>query len=293
MRGLAFCLAVCLVGQGAWAEAPATSLRPMPRPMEQTPTEQAPPVATATDLAATATLRPKRRPDASATAPALPETAPKAATSVAAVPMTRPKPRPAGLAATLASAPMAEAVPEQSQPKGKKKEKASRKGSVCGDPDIKGETLAPIAGKVKGCGLDAPVRVTSVSGIRLNQPATISCETASALKTWVENGLRPAMGGREVVEIRIAASYICRPRNNKKGAKISEHGRGKAVDVVGFVFSDGKQWSVAGDYNKQVRRAHKAACGIFGTTLGPGSDGYHEDNLHYDIASYRGGPYCK
>jgi hypothetical protein len=101
------------------------------------------------------------------------------------------------------------------------------------------------------------------------------------------------LGKREVVELRIAASYVCRPRNNKKGAKISEHGRGKAVDVAGLVFSDGSQWSVQNDYGKELRRAHKAACGIFGTTLGPGSDGYHEDHLHFDTADHRGGAYCR
>jgi hypothetical protein len=44
---------------------------------------------------------------------------------------------------------------------------------------------------------------------------------------------------------------------------------------------------------KAIRKAHKGACGIFGTTLGPGSDGYHENHLHLDTAKYRGGPYCK
>lgn len=208
----------------------------------------------------------------------------------------RPLRRPEGLgaAAVLAAAPMPEPDPApEPDPGKKKKDKATKKGSVCGDPDIKGETLAAIKGSTKGCGLDKPVRVTAISGIRLNQPATISCATAAAVKTWIDEGLRPAFGKREVVEIRIAASYICRTRNNKKGAKISEHGRGKAVDVTGFVFADGAQWSIVKDYNKQLRRAHKAACGIFGTTLGPGSDGYHEDNLHYDIADHRGGAYCR
>jgi hypothetical protein len=137
------------------------------------------------------------------------------------------------------------------------------------------------------------VRVTSVEGIRLNQPATISCETADAFKQWINQAMRPAFGNREVVEIRIAASYICRTRNNKKGAKVSEHGRGKALDVACFVFADGKEWSIARDYNKQIRKAHKGACGIFGTTLGPGSDGYHEDHLHFDIARHSNGPYCR
>jgi hypothetical protein len=56
--------------------------------------------------------------------------------------------------------------------------------------------------------------------------------------------------------------------------------------------SDGKTISVLKNYNAQMRKAHKAACGIFGTTLGPGSDGYHEDHLHFDTASGRQ-PYCR
>lgn len=263
-----------------WAESPATSLRPMPRPGFDA----------ATGSVLSDPVETLASPEDQA-APDLPVSTPILAASL------RPRPRPEGLSATveLAAAPMPEPVPEPAPTIGKKKKKAkaSKNGSVCGDADIKGEALVPIKGKVTGCGLDKPVRVTAISGIRLNQSATISCDTAAAFKTWIEKGLRPAMGKREVVEIRIAASYVCRPRNNKKGAKISEHGRGGAVDVAGFVFSDGTQWSVLKNYGKELRRAHKAACGIFGTTLGPGSDGYHQDHLHFDTASYRSGPYCK
>jgi hypothetical protein len=38
---------------------------------------------------------------------------------------------------------------------------------------------------------------------------------------------------------------------------------------------------------------HRAACGRFGTTLGPGSDGMHEDHLHFDTARHANGPYCR
>lgn len=290
MRPVVLGLTLILAGQGAWAEAPATSLRPLPRPdiAAAARPEAAEPSATAA-----AVPRPRRRPEAlTAAGPALPPAA-VLAPAPGMLPQTpRPRQRPEGLTAVpeanLAAAPQ----PEPGPVPGKRKNKAIVKGSVCGDPEIRGEALAPIKGKVKGCGLDQPVRVTSISGIRLNQPATFSCDTAAALKTWIERAMRPAMGRAEVVELRIAASYVCRPRNNKKGAKISEHGRGRAVDVAGFVFADGTEWSVLQDYNKQVRRAHKNACGIFSTTLGPGSDGFHEDHLHFDIAANRN-PYCR
>ncbi len=213
-------------------------------------------------------------------------------------------PRPPGLEALVAAARKGDdgqgldltglvtPEPEPAPKSKKKKETVSKKGSVCGVATIKGEPIATIKSKVKGCGLKDGVRVTSVSGVRLSQAATIDCATAKALNTWVREVLQPAYGGA-VVELRIAAHYICRPRNNKKGAKISEHGRGKAVDVAGFVLDSGKVLMVAGNYNKTMRKVHKGACGIFGTTLGPGSDGYHEDHLHFDTAGYRSGPYCR
>jgi hypothetical protein len=138
-----------------------------------------------------------------------------------------------------------------------------------------------------------PVRVTEVAGVRLTEPVTVECGTVRALKDWIDSAVRPAFGNRELVKMRIAAHYVCRSRNNKRGARISEHGKGKALDISGFIFADGSEWTILRDYNKQVRRAHKGACGIFGTTLGPGSDGYHEDHLHFDIAAHRSGPYCR
>jgi hypothetical protein len=170
---------------------------------------------------------------------------------------------------------------------------APRNGSVCGDKSIRGEAIGDVTSKVKGCGITDAVRVSEVAGIRLSQPAVVECGTVLALKDWIERAMRPAFGNRDVVQLRIAAHYVCRGRNNKRGARISEHGKGRALDISGFVFADGTEWSIRRDYNKQIRRAHRGACGIFGTTLGPGSDGYHEDHLHFDIARQRNGPYCR
>ena len=172
-----------------------------------------------------------------------------------------------------------------------------KKGSVCGDRKIRGETIPPIPARVKGCGLADPVRVNEIDGVRLSPSATIDCSTAKALKTWIANGLKPAAGKQGVSALRVAASYACRPRNNIPGARISEHGRGKAIDISAVVLGNGEVIDVLGQYHQDkgrvLRAAHKAACGIFGTTLGPGSDGYHENHLHFDTASYRGEPYCR
>ncbi len=279
-------LLLALLGSPLWAEAVATSPRPLMRSAE-IPTGPVDIVPAPVPESAPS-VSPKPRP-VGLIAPVATAKANAAVTVPPPVPSLRPKPRPKGLLQaqpeTVADAPAAK--------KTTKRDKKSAKGSVCGDPAIKGVTLARVKSKVRGCGVDDPVSVTSVDGIRLSQPATLDCTTAKALKSWVQQSMRPAFGNRDVVQLQIAAHYICRPRNNIRGNKISEHGRGKAIDIAGFVFSDGKSWTIARDYNKQIRKAHKGACGIFGTTLGPGSDGYHEDHLHFDTASYRSGSYCR
>jgi hypothetical protein len=150
---------------------------------------------------------------------------------------------------------------------------------------------------VRGCGIDNPVRVTSVSGVALNQSAIVNCQTARALKDWVATGLKPAFGRKEVAGLRIAASYSCRPRNNIKGAKISEHGRGNAIDIAAIILANGKTVSVAQDWRRSagrpLKKAYRAACGTFGTTLGPDADRHHRDHLHFDMAAQRNGAYCR
>ncbi len=274
-RLLALVLALVTAGV-ALAEPPKSSPRPVSRPVAQQPLNAVPvtqtPTITLPDLAR---IAPKRRPGTVA----LPD---GQAVPTAAATAVRPAKARRGLLALITP-----------RAKPGKKPKLNRKGSVCGDPSIKGEMIARVTSKTKGCGIESPVRVTSVDGVRLSQAATLDCPTALALNKWVQTGLRPAFGRSEVVGLKVAAHYICRSRNNVRGAKISEHGRGKAIDISGFVLSNGEEISVQGNFNKTIRKAHKAACGIFNTTLGPGSDGYHEDHLHFDTAKHRSGTYCR
>lgn len=272
-------LIVALLAGQAWADTLTRSVLPQPRPKVEA-AEEIPAVQLTDDV-----IRPRKRPPGVKTA-----SGPEAPPQPGLTSVLRPHPRPKGLLRQADDLELASADPA---PVKRGKDKKTKRGSVCGDPDIKGEALAPISSKTRGCGVSEPVRVTSIDGIPFSQPATFDCETAIALKQWIRKGMRPAFGNREVVQLHIFGSYMCRTRNNVKGAKISEHGRGKAVDIAGFVFSDGKEWTIARDYNKTIRKAQKAACGIFGTTLGPGSDGYHEDHLHFDTAGYRSGPYCR
>lgn len=170
-----------------------------------------------------------------------------------------------------------------------------RKGSVCGDPAIKGRTIPPIRAKLKGCGLQDGVEITSVSGVALSTPVVTDCATAGSLKAWVEGAVVPAVGrkGGGVEQLTVAASYVCRPRNNQKGNRISEHGKGRAMDISAIVLADGSAISVERDWGKGrpgkiLKAIRAAACGPFNTVLGPGSDRFHRDHLHLDTARGRG-----
>ncbi|MBT8154284.1 extensin family protein [Epibacterium ulvae] len=172
-----------------------------------------------------------------------------------------------------------------------------RKAAICDDLDIQGEAVGVVPGKLNGCGATDAVRVRAVSGVTLSQQSVMTCETAQALKHWVEKGVQPAFR-KDVVGLRVAAHYSCRTRNNRPGAKISEHGRGKAIDISGFILKNGDVITVLEGWksrktHKQLEKAWKAACGPFGTVLGPRSDRYHQDHFHLDTARHRGGPYCR
>ncbi|OOY26540.1 extensin family protein [Thioclava sp. L04-15] len=172
----------------------------------------------------------------------------------------------------------------------------SSSGELCGIAGLEGQEIAPIDG-AGACGITNPVQITAVSGIRLTSPARVNCTTAKAFKRWVERGIKPAVGkrGGGIESIRIAASYACRSRNSQRGAKLSEHAKGNAIDVSGVILRDGSTLSVLNDWRKGpvIKRMHKSACGPFGTVLGPKSDRFHQDHIHVDVASYRSGPYCR
>jgi hypothetical protein len=217
----------------------------------------------------------------------------------------RPAARPAALAQrrTPPAAPPAPAAPVRAaaivRPAPGGDVVLPRRGSVCGNPAIRGETLAPITGSIRGCGIANPVRVTAVGGVALSTPALMDCPTAQALLTWVERGAKPAFGqtGGGLVRLEVAAHYVCRTRNHRRGAPLSEHARGRAIDIKGFTLQNGQTINVLGGWRGPhrdvLRAAYRAACGLFGTTLGPGSDGFHEDHYHFDTARHRNGPYCR
>jgi hypothetical protein len=85
-------------------------------------------------------------------------------------------------------------------------------------------------------------------------------------------------------------SYECRDRNRIKGAKLSEHAKGNAIDVRAFLLADGRRVEpVDVKVDKPLREAlRESACHRFTTVLGPGEP-YHEGHIHLDILERHNG----
>ncbi len=203
-----------------------------------------------------------------------------------------------GIGLTLSLRPLFRS--RKAQKAAKEKRTLLARGAICGDTAIQGEEIGRVAGQLQGCGVDAAVRVRSVSGVKLSQTSVMDCTTAQALKKWIDKTAKPALSskGGGLKELKVAAHYVCRGRNNTQGAKISEHGKGRAIDISGFQLANGASVSVldgwnAGGTRKAMRRMHQGACGPFGTVLGPNANQYHRDHFHFDTARYRSGSYCQ
>jgi Extensin-like protein C-terminus len=146
------------------------------------------------------------------------------------------------------------------------------------------------------CGMDYPFKVSAFAGgsIGLTRQATLACPIIPKIDLWLDEVVRPAAMlyfGQSVADLK-AGSYSCRPRNNQRGAKLSEHSFGNALDVMGFVLADGREITVLrgwrGNPAEQdfLREVFVGACRHFTTVLGPGADPFHYDHLHIDLARH-------
>jgi len=152
--------------------------------------------------------------------------------------------------------------------------------------------LPPLSGP-GGCGAADVVRLEAVvmpdrSRVALEPPPTLRCTMAAAIGDWVRNDIAPAAAGlgAPLRAIENYDSYDCRGMNRVGGAKLSEHGKANALDIRSLRLGNGKvvrltDVAVAHGFREGIRAS---ACARFKTVLGPGSDGYHEEHVHVDLA---------
>jgi hypothetical protein len=146
------------------------------------------------------------------------------------------------------------------------------------------------------CGGYDMVRITAVrvgdgSKVAINPPADLRCPMAQAVADFVRETIVPSFAPVRVTTVENFDAYSCRGRNRVFGAKISEHGKGNAIDIRAIRLAGGA--SVEPTDPKASRdlreRLKQEACARFKTVLGPGSDGFHEGHVHLDLAERRRG----
>jgi hypothetical protein len=147
------------------------------------------------------------------------------------------------------------------------------------------------------CGALRPydVAATASGRVSLKPAATLRCPMVPAVDHWVRTVVEPAAQrhfGAPIAELKVAASYACRPMNHQSGGRLSEHGYANALDVSSFHLTDGRVITVKGGWNGAreeqafLRQVHGGACATFNTVLGPKADSFHHDHFHLDLARH-------
>lgn len=147
------------------------------------------------------------------------------------------------------------------------------------------------------CGTSRPFAMSAAANgrVSLRPAAMLRCPMVPQVERWVSKVIEPAAQyyyGSPIVEMKVAASYACRPINHKAGGRLSEHGYANAIDISSFTLADGRTVTVKGGWYGDerdrlfLRAVHDGACKDFTTVLGPEADSYHRDHFHVDLARH-------
>ena len=157
--------------------------------------------------------------------------------------------------------------------------------------------MPPISGPTI-CGLEHPFKVSGLKdgAVAVSKAAVLDCSMIAALDVWLDKSVQPAAQARfgvPITELQVFGGYSCRSVDNIPGAKLSEHSFANAVDVSGFRLADGRDIVIVRDWKKEgtqeaafLRDVEGAACDDFTTVLAPGSDVYHYNHFHLDLAAH-------
>ncbi|HEX8527315.1 extensin family protein [Allosphingosinicella sp.] len=150
-----------------------------------------------------------------------------------------------------------------------------------------------------GCSALGAVQLLEI-GTPVTNLGAMTCPLARAFALWVRESVQPEAArrlGSPVRRIESRGTYACRPVNSQPGARLSEHAFANAVDIGAFELADGRRITIEAGWNAEdgevrafLRSIHRAGCRRFSVGLGPDSDGWHRDHLHFDLGR---GPYCR
>jgi len=98
--------------------------------------------------------------------------------------------------------------------------------------------------------------------------------------------------GQVVVRIHHLGAWDCRKRSGS-WLRMSEHAKGRAIDVAAFELADGtrvavaEDWKAAGPRREFLRVLARRACAYFNVVLTPDSDSDHWNHFHLDVGPER------
>ncbi len=147
------------------------------------------------------------------------------------------------------------------------------------------------------CGASRPFEMSAAARgrVAMRPTALLRCPMIPSIERWVETVIEPAARmylGQPLAELKVAASYACRPINHQAGGRLSEHGLANALDVSAFILASGRTvtvkdgWHGSADERAFLRAVHRGACDSFTTVLGPEADRFHHDHFHVDLARH-------
>ena len=137
------------------------------------------------------------------------------------------------------------------------------------------------------------VQLADRTRVEIKPAPVLRCPMAERLAAWLREDAAPGLkaSGVKLAAVDTYGDYECRARDRVAGAKLSEHGKGNAVDVRAFALADGRMMmltdpAVDAHLREQLR---DAACRDFTTVLGPGADPFHVGHIHLDLAERHNG----
>jgi hypothetical protein len=227
---------------------------------------------------------------------------PRAAAHSTKIPLPRPRPAEAPKAAEEPAA-ETDGTPSVDKPDLAKPAEAPRppekQASACRQALTEDVAIAPSIPDIRGpgaCGGEDLVRLEAIvlpdkHKVAVKPAAILRCTMASAVADWVRKDMVPlaASLGSTISDLDNFDSFECRGRNRVAGAMLSEHGKANALDVRAIKLANGQSIGLTDrNVSREVReRVLHSVCSRFSTVLGPGSDWYHEDHIHLDLAQRR------
>ncbi|MCK1709208.1 MULTISPECIES: extensin family protein [unclassified Bradyrhizobium] len=218
----------------------------------------------------------------------------------AKIPLPKPRPEEAPNASDepAPEAPAADGKPSPDKP-AEAAPPPEKQASACRLALTEDIAIAPSIPEIRGpggCGGEDLVRLEAIvlpdrRKVPVKPAAVLRCTMASAIADWVRTDMVPLATslGSTIADLDNFDSFECRGRNRIAGAMLSEHGKANALDVRAIKLANGQSIGLTDRaMSRDVReRVLHSVCSRFTTVLGPGSDWYHEDHIHLDLAQRR------